>query len=302
MTEGFAIQATEDDTGCRLDVVLTRHLSLSRSEAAAAIRDGGVLLNGSQAKPAAQVHAGDRIDGTYSRPAPLSATAESLPLRIVYQDTDLAVIDKAAGMVVHPSAGHRSGTVANALMSLFPQTSGVGGSVRPGIVHRLDKDTSGLLVVALSDASLRALQQQISTRMARREYLALAGGRVSPAEGEIEAPIGRDPSDRKRMAVHGISSRFALTHYLVLEALPGFSYLRVRLDTGRTHQIRVHFAAAGHPLAGDALYGGTHLAGLHRQFLHATQLTLQSPSSGAVLTFHSALPDDLRTVLEKLRS
>jgi 23S rRNA pseudouridine1911/1915/1917 synthase len=247
------------------------------------------------------LNADDLVEVGLGEPAPLTAEPENIPLQVVYHDSDLAVIDKPAGLVVHPAAGHHSGTLANALAALFPQAPGVGRKDRPGIVHRLDKNTSGLMVVALNPAAQQSLQRQIAQRTAERSYLALACGHLAPTRATIEAPIGRDPRDRKRMAPHGIAARPAQTSYRVLEYLPDLSFLEARLHTGRTHQIRVHLAGIGHPIAGDEAYGGAALPGLHRQFLHAYRLSLCSPSSGELLTFSSPLPPELQRVLEDLR-
>jgi 23S rRNA pseudouridine1911/1915/1917 synthase len=203
---------------------------------------------------------------------------------------------------VHPAAGHESGTLANALLARFPAVAEVGQELRPGIVHRLDKDTSGLIAVALNPTAQASLQRQIAAREAERRYIALATGKVEPAEGTIEAPIGRDPANRKRMTVHGLAARPARTTYRVLEYVDGFTLLDIRLHTGRTHQIRVHFAAIGHPLAGDTTYHGASLPSLRRQFLHADRLTVRSPSSGKELHFYSPLPTDLQVVVDALRA
>jgi 23S rRNA pseudouridine1911/1915/1917 synthase len=261
-----------------------------------------VAVNGRAARPAYRVAEGDEITVSDVRPSSLSAAPEDIPLSIVYQDADLAVIDKPAGLVVHPAPGHAGGTLANALAARFPATRDVGAEERPGIVHRLDRDTSGLMVVALTPAAHADLQAQIASREASRQYLALVAGHLPRREGTIEAPIGRDVHDRKRMAVHGAAARSARTSYRVLESLPGFDLVEASLHTGRTHQIRVHFSAVGHPLAGDSRYGGPGLPGLCRQFLHAYRLGVRSPSGGQRLTFESLLPADLRAVLEELGS
>lgn len=302
MSERVRLVVSEDEAGIRLDVALAGHASLSRAAAASSIRSGQIRVNGSPSKPSLRLSPGDRVEGEVIRADALSAEPEPLPLTIVYQNEDLAIIDKPAGLVVHPAAGHRTGTLANALMARFPAAASVGPADRPGIVHRLDKDTSGLLVVALNNEARKHLQRQIASREAGRLYLALATGRMRPRHGQIEAPIGRDPGNRKRMSVYGIGQRPARTYYRVIEDLSAFTYVEVRLDTGRTHQIRVHFAAAGHPLAGDELYHGDHIAGLTRQFLHAAELHLRSPSSDAQLTFHSPLPPDLEVILTSLRT
>jgi 23S rRNA pseudouridine1911/1915/1917 synthase len=253
-------------------------------------------------RPAYRLKAGDEIDVEPIFSPSLTMQPEEIPLHVVYEDRDLAVIDKPAGLVVHPAAGHESGTLANALLARFPAVQEVGQEMRPGIVHRLDKDTSGLIAVALNPAAQTSLQRQIGEREAERRYLALATGKVEPATGTIEAPIGRDPVNRKRMAVHGMAARPARTSYHVMEYLDGFSLLDVRLHTGRTHQIRVHLAAMGHSIAGDRTYHGATYPGLDRQFLHAYRLTVRSPSTGEELEFRSPLPADLQTVLDSLRT
>lgn len=287
--------------GARLDSYLADHLSdVSRSLAVTLIRDGRVAVNGRVERPAYRVSKGDEITVSVVRPPSLSAAPEDIPLSIVYQDADLAVIDKPAGLVVHPAPGHAGGTLANALAARFPGTREVGGEERPGIVHRLDRDTSGLMVVALTPAAHADLQGQISSREASRKYLALVAGHLPRKEGTIEAPIGRDVRDRKRMAVHGAASRPARTSYRVLASLPGFDLVEASLHTGRTHQIRVHLSAIGHSVAGDSTYGGPAVPGLGRQFLHAYRLGLRSPSSGRPLSFESPLPPDLQSVLDTL--
>lgn len=295
-------RAAADDAGTRLDVFLARVVDgVSRSLVSALVKDGRVLVNGRLEKPAYRLAPGDTVRVDLVMPPSLSAEPEDIPLRVVYEDADVAVIDKPAGLVVHPAPGHEGGTLANALTSRFPQTKQTGAEHRPGIVHRLDKDTSGLIAVALSPRGQASLQEQIAARTAGRVYLALAGGRVLPARGVIDAPVGRDPGDRKRMATHGASARPARTGYVVREYLPGWSYLEASLQTGRTHQIRVHFAALGHPLAGDVTYGGAAIPGLDRQFLHAHRLSFHSPSTGELLTFESELPGDLKGALDRAR-
>ncbi len=286
----------------RLDAVIAaRSEELSRTSVRGLILAGKVLVNGSQVKPAYHLSAGDRVDAQLDLPPSLTADPEDLPLNLVYVDRDVAVIDKHAGMVVHPAGGHRSGTLANALTARFPGTREVGAIERPGIVHRLDKDTSGLLVVALTAPAQASLQKQIAARTARRVYLALCVGHLRPSSGVLDAPVGRDPINRRRMAVYGVAARPARTSYRVLEDLDGYALVEATLHTGRTHQIRVHFAASGHPLAGDVTYGGPRLPGLDRQFLHAHMLSFDSPGSGERLSFQSPLPDDLDIVLQALR-
>jgi 23S rRNA pseudouridine1911/1915/1917 synthase len=220
-------------------------------------------------------------------------------LRIVHLDDDLAVVDKPAGLVVHPAPSHRGPTLVSELEGIL---GGGGDPERPGIVHRLDKGTSGLLVVARTDAAHSALQAAVRDREVERVYLALAGGRLRSRTGTIDAPIGRASRQRHRMAVSGAASRQARTHFTVLELLAAETYLEARLETGRTHQIRAHFAAIGHPLSGDAAYGGERLHGLERQFLHAHRLAFDHPASGARLEFVSELPGDLAAALEAARA
>jgi 23S rRNA pseudouridine1911/1915/1917 synthase len=287
----------------RIDAYLAAVLpDVSRAHAQSLLERGALVLNGRTVKPSTRVSAGDTIKGEAAAPVGMSADPEDITLTVVYRDSDLAVIDKPAGLVVHPAPGHQSGTLANGVAALFPQTAGVGGAERPGIVHRLDKDTSGLMVVALTAKAHRSLQGQLASRTAGREYLALVLGHIRPADGIVDAPIGRDTRDRKRMAAYGSAARAARTLYWTEEEIGQFSLVRAKLQSGRTHQIRVHFAALGHPVAGDSTYSGPAIPGLHRQFLHATKLTLVSPSTDRELTFSSPLPDDLQSVLDVVRS
>ena len=303
MRDRAHLVVSDEEAGERIDALVSRRLpDLSRSLASRLISEGHVFVNGRSAKPSHRLSAGDRVEVEAISPASLQALPEDIDLEVVHQDQDLAVIVKPAGLVVHPAPGHASGTLANALVARFPRTEEVGTAERPGIVHRLDKDTSGLMVVALTAAAQASLQQQIASREMRRRYLALAAGRLEPAQGRVEAPIGRDPHDRKRMATFGIAARPAATSFSVIEYLPGFTFLEAKLHTGRTHQIRVHLAAVGHPLAGDHLYHGPYVADLQRQFLHAHELSFRSPSSGEILSFSSSLPSDLAATLDALRS
>jgi 23S rRNA pseudouridine1911/1915/1917 synthase len=232
--------------------------------------------------------------GEGERRVPAGAEPGAPGLRIVHRDDDLAVVDKSAGLVVHPAPSHRGPTLVSELGDLL----GGGDPERPGIVHRLDKDTSGLLVVARNAEALAALQEAVRERRVERRYLALAGGRLASRTGTIDAPIGRASRRRTRMAVAGAASREARTHFEVLELLPRETYVEARLETGRTHQIRAHFAAIGHPLTGDTTYGGAGRYGLGRQFLHAHRLAFCHPRTGAPLDFSSPLPDDLAAALE----
>jgi len=298
----------------RLDRALSeRFPGHSRSALARLIEEGRVRVDGRAAVKASQrVETNQRIEVDFPEPAPATIEAQELPLTILYEDEDLVVIDKPAGLVVHPAAGHRDRTLVNALLFTVKDLSGIGGVIRPGIVHRLDKDTSGVMVIAKNDDAHRKLTAAWGTDAVKKEYLALVYGTPSSDRGTIDATIGRDPRNRKRMAVvpHG---RRAVTEYEVVERFRYVSLLRCTLRTGRTHQIRVHLKHIGHPIVGDALYSGPQwrgipdkrvqrvLAGLGRQALHAARLTFPHPSDGRVVTFEAVLAGDLGGVLEEVR-
>lgn len=302
--------AHEADAGVRLDQFITSRLpDLSRSQVQRLIRDGRVHTDAHAAKPGLVVAAGLTVDVDVPPPLPAVPVAQDLPLDILYDDADLVVINKPAGMVVHPAAGHAQGTLVNALLHHVKGLSGVGGAERPGIVHRLDRGTSGLMVVAKHDKAHRALARQFHDRLVRKEYVAVVWG--TPAVGtRYENPIGRDPNNRKRMSSRARGGRTALTEVVAVEPFKGVSLVRLSIGTGRTHQIRVHLSEAGHPLVGDGLYGGvrkrlpTHLAslaGLDRPFLHAARLSFAHPADGRLLDFTAALPPDLERVVKALR-
>ncbi len=302
MSEPFQFVSGAEHAGRRVDTVVASSLDgISRSLVQRLLLGGKVHVNGRPVKSSHRLSEGDVVEVKLDLPPSLTALPEDIRLTVVYRDDDLAVIDKPANMVVHPAAGHSSGTLANALTALFPTTRTVGAPERPGIVHRLDKDTSGLIVVALTPRAQVSLQLQIRERTAQRVYLALVSGHPNTDSSVIDAPIGRDPTNRRRMSVHGAGARAARTSYHVLEQLPESALVEATLQTGRTHQIRVHLAAIGHPLTGDTLYGGPALAGLHRQFLHAHRLSFNSPANGTRLEFRSELPADLSNVLTQLR-
>lgn len=291
-----------DRDGERLDVFVARLLpQLTRSRVRRLIDDGLVAVDGKQpGKAGLALDAGQRVGVTLPPPEPSSLQPEAIPLRIVYEDDDLLVVDKPPGLTVHPAPGHASHTLVNALLAHCPDLSGVGGEGRPGIVHRLDKDTSGLIIVAKNDASHAALARQLKDRRVEKTYLALVRGRVDPAEGVIDAPLGRHPVQRKKQAVIE-GGRPARTRYRVLRAFDGFSLLEVQPESGRTHQIRVHLASIGHPVAGDALYGrGAALPSLRRQFLHAQRLAFRHPRTGDRLELEAPLAEDLQAVLTSL--
>ena len=288
-----------EHAGKRLDAVLAKlEPSLSRAQAQRLIDAGEIRVGGAPAKPAHKLRAGERIEGSVPAPTPTEVVAEAIPLAILYEDADLVVIDKPAGMVVHPAPGHAGGTLVNALLHHCRDLSGVGGELRPGIVHRLDKDTSGVLVVAKHDRAHRALAAQWKGHAIEREYLALVRGAPRAASGTVDAPIGRHPVDRKRMSTTTRRGRSAVTHWRVERKLSGATLLRVRLETGRTHQIRVHLASIGLPVLGDPVYGKAPGAG--RQMLHAAVLGFLHPTSGAPLRFEAPPPADFAALVERL--
>ena len=273
---------------------------LSRSQLHRLIVNGLVLINGTAGKPSQAVRRGDRISVTVPPPRPLGVVPQWMPLELVFQDGHIVVIDKPPGLSVHPGPGHPDRTLVNALLALCPDIQGIGERIRPGIVHRLDKDTSGLMVVAKTHQAHRALSDQIHDRQVTKGYTALAVGLISPSQGQIDAPISRDPRHRKRMAVVP-GGRESRTSYQLLEEIQGHSLLELYLETGRTHQIRVHLAYLGHPLMGDAVYGKTSSV-LSRHFLHAHHLGFRHPASGDPVEFRSTIPADLVGVLDSLRA
>ncbi|MBT9161269.1 MAG: RluA family pseudouridine synthase [Dehalococcoidia bacterium] len=294
------LELVVDGSGIRLDKYIAERCELSRSHIQKLIAEERVLLNGRAVKASQKVTSGERIVVAVPPPTPISVAPEDIPLDIVYEDDYVMVIDKPAGLTVHPAPGHRSGTLVNAILAHCPDLMTIKGSVRPGIVHRLDKDTSGLMMVAKNDAAQMSLSGQIKRRAIKKGYLALVSGHLSPAQGTIEAPIGRHPRDRKRMAVIS-TGREARTFYKVKEYLQSYSLLEVHTETGRTHQIRVHLSSIGHPVVGDAVYGKrSDLLG--RQFLHAHRLGFRLPSSGDFVEFESALPLDLQEALKQIAS
>lgn len=304
--EGAPLSRTEEvrefvvaEGGERLDKYLIAPLALSRSQVQRLIRQGRVTVGGAVAKASYPLSPGQRIRVELPPPEEAQPLAQELPLDIVYEDQDLVVVNKPAGMVVHPSYGHQKGTLVNALLARYPSLSQLPGS-RPGIVHRLDKDTSGLMVVAKNEPALQNLQKQFKQGEVKKVYLALVEGHLKPAQGVIEAPIGRDLRRRKRMAVlHG--GREAVTEYQVRDYLDGYTLVEAMPRTGRTHQVRVHLAFLGHPVVGDPVYGfRKKRLELGRQFLHSHILGFQAPSS-QYLEFEAPLPEELERVLEGLR-
>lgn len=295
-----AVQHTVATDAPRLDQYLAGLLiGESRSRVQRLITQGLVRLNDRPARPGSRLRAGDRLSWELPAPTPSRLEAEPMDLRIVYEDDDLAVVDKPAGLVVHPGPGHPTGTLVHGLLGRGPGWSTIGGTERPGIVHRLDRDTSGLLVVARSPHAHKLLQAALARREITREYLALVRGRPSARSGTIEAPVGRDPRARTRMSIGGAGARMARTHFTLERAFASSSLLRLRLETGRTHQIRVHLGAIGHPVYGDPEYGVAGVLGLQRQFLHACRLAFDHPLTGARVDVSSPLPADLRAALEQ---
>ena len=288
------------ESGIRLDKALADLTELSRSQANEAIKNGNILVNGKAVKAKYSVKEGDLV--TYDLPEPevLEYEAEDIPLDIVYEDDDVAVVNKPQGMVVHPSVGHTSGTLVNALMYHIHDLSSINGVVRPGIVHRIDKDTSGLLMIAKNDRSHQALAEELKDKKSLRKYLAIVHGNISNDRGVIEAPIGRSEKDRKKQAVTA-KGKPAVTHFKVLERFGNYTLVELTLETGRTHQIRVHMADIGHPVAGDPLYGPRKTLKGNGQFLHAQTLGFTHPTTGESLRFSVEPPAIFQETLENLR-
>jgi len=304
----------EDDAGQRLDRYLAAHVpECTRSRSARLVREGTVRVDGTIARPSHKVRAGEHIEIVLPEPGPARPPGEPISIDVLFEDNDIIVVNKRAGMVVHPAPGNTSGTLVNALMYRWRDSPpSVGDALRPGIVHRLDKDTSGVMVVAKTDRAYGPLADQIRTRSAVREYLALVEGSIREDRGEIDAPMGRSIANRKRMAVTGVRSRDALTRFEVVERLGPATLVRVRIETGRTHQIRVHMAYIGHPVVGDATYGRSDRsdietvrkvgAALGRQALHAVRLSIVHPVTNESMQFDAPLPEDFRAALDTLRA
>ncbi len=315
MSENYHFLVTETEANQRLDYFLSRQpgLGLSRSRIQGLIKEGQVRVNQQQLKSRYLLKTADEIDLSIPAPVPLQLQAEDIPLDIVYEDEGLLVVNKAPGLVVHPGAGNPGHTLVNALLAHCKNLSGIGGVQRPGIVHRLDKDTSGLLVVAKNDLVHQGLSRQMAQRKVSRQYLAIAGGTFTHTGGAIELPIGRHASHRQKMAADPRRGRPALTHYQVQEQFKHSSLLLLKLDTGRTHQIRVHLAHIRHPVLGDRTYGRWTKISLKdgggerqeisipRQMLHAAKLSFTHPASGRDLSFETPLPGDMQELLAALR-
>ena len=314
--EKYELTFPADGEPERLDSFIARSVgTLTRSAVQKLIDDGQVTVEGSPQKPSLKLKGGERIAVVIPAPAPSEATAEDIPLEILYEDSDIVVINKPAGMVVHPGAGTSGGTLVNALLGHCGDLSGIGGTVRPGIVHRIDKETSGVLVVAKNDHAHHSLSGQFSAHSIKRVYLALVYGSPKGDKGKIESLIGRHPVDRKRMSSKARRGKRAVTHWQVIERFAGMTLVRLRLETGRTHQIRVHLSEAGYPLVGDKVYGGSgrlssvtdpQLKGLikelNRQALHAKTLGIIHPATGEYMEFDTDLPVDMARIIHYLEA
>lgn len=298
-----AINVDREDAGVRIDKWLSEQtdIDLTRSAVAKLIESAKVIVNGKAVSKSYKIQADDVVDVEIPDPVESNVLPEDIPLDIVYEDRYLLVVNKPQGMVVHPAAGNYTGTLVNALLFRHKdELSGINGVIRPGIVHRIDKNTSGLLIVAKTDKAHIGLAEQIKAHSFTREYEAICVGRFKEKSGTVDAPIGRDKRDRKRMCVTQANSKNAITHYEVIEEFPNHSYVKFRLETGRTHQIRVHCAYLGHPILGDDVYGKPY-QGCKGQCLHARKIGFVHPISGEYLEFTSELPEYFTKLLEKLR-
>ena len=314
--KSFSVTVTKRGKGRRLDQFLSEtNLKLSRSQAKNLIQKHFISLNQKLAKPSAHVKTGDIVSGTLPQPEPLSLKPEPIPLTILYEDSSIIVVDKSSGMVVHPAYGNPSGTLVNALLYHCKDLAGINGVLRPGIVHRLDKDTSGVMVVAKDDEAYHDLAKQFKNRTVKKVYCTIVYGRVSRDEGLVDSDIGRHPSERKRMSTRTKRGRPAVTRWKKVEEFDGATLLEIFPQTGRTHQIRVHLSSIGHPILGDPLYGRKGRPGaihdpvlrecvkrLNRQALHAQRLEFTHPRTGERAQFVSPMPRDMEEVLEWLRS
>ncbi|SMC56109.1 RluA family pseudouridine synthase [Sporomusa malonica] len=299
-TPVFEVSAEEQSV--RLDVLLTKRFpEMSRSHLQKLIADGLVTINGKAAKANYKAQAEDSISITFPEAKPVEIMAEAIPLAIIYEDSDIIVVNKLRGMVVHPAAGNYQGTLVNALLEHCKDLSGINGEIRPGIVHRLDKDTSGVMVAAKNDRSHLNLAEQIKSRTASRKYVAIVHGNIAEEQGIINAPIGRHASDRKKMAVTFSNSKEAVTRFRVVERFVNFTLVECKLQTGRTHQIRVHMQYIGHPVVGDPKYGPEKKRfAIEGQALHSAELSLKHPATGEAMVFTAPIPSDMSNILKQL--
>ena len=302
--EPILLHPTETDRAARLDSFLASALGdLTRAQAARLIESGNVLVNGSVRAKSDRLSGGETVEVTLPEPEPIDAVPQDIPLSVVFEDEDVIVVNKPSGLVVHPAPGHPDGTLVNALLFHCGESlSGVGGALRPGIVHRIDRDTSGLIIAAKNDAAHRFLQAQLADHTLARTYEAIVTGTLREDSGTVNAPIARHPTDRKRMAVVP-GGREAVTHWEVLARYEGYTHVRCRLETGRTHQIRVHMAYLGHPILGDTVYGAKKpVPGLQGQCLHASGLQFVHPRTGERVALTCPLPEEFAALLQKLRA
>ena len=303
--EPMILQAAPEDAGQRLDSFLATHLDgISRSAAARLLEEGCVLCNGRVPGKSLRLTGAEEISVTLPQPEETELIPQDIPLDVVYEDADVIVINKPTGLVVHPAPGHPDGTLVNALLyHCGDSLSGIGGEKRPGIVHRIDRDTSGLIIAAKNDRAHQALAAQLADHTLARTYECLVTGNLREEGGTVDAPIGRHPTDRKKMAVTEKNSRRAVTHWEVIARYPGVTHVRCRLETGRTHQIRVHMAYLGHPILGDTVYGAKKaVPGLTGQCLHAVGLRFLHPSTGEAVELSCPLPEEFQAYLRKLEN
>ena len=301
MSETIILNVAPEAAGIRVDKYISDNIAdITRSAVQGLICGGNILVNGKAVGKNYKIRSGDEITVSIPEPQPLDAVAEDIPLNIVYEDDDLLVVNKPKGMVVHPAHGNYTGTLVNALLHhCGGSLSGINGVIRPGIVHRIDKNTSGLLIIAKNDKAHVGLAEQIKVHSFTREYEAIAVGAFKEESGTIDAPIGRHHTDRKKMCVTQENSKNAVTHYEIIRQYGGFAHVRLRLETGRTHQIRVHLAYIGHPVLGDDVYGKPY-KGLEGQCLHARKIGFVHPTTDEYLEFTSELPDYFTSVLNKI--
>jgi len=307
MTTDLHLTVAPEEAGIRLDVWLTRRMNaVSRSRVKTMIQAGHGTLNGHAVKEHHKTRTGESVHVVIPPPEDIALRPEPIALDILYEDADIIIVNKPAGLVVHPAVGHPSGTLVNALLYYCPDLTGIGGERRPGLVHRLDKDTSGVLVAAKNENAMAGLVVQFKARQVEKHYLTLVWGKPNPPAGTIKTLIGRHHHDRKRMTAHPRSGRLAITRYAILEVFEAITLLRIHLITGRTHQIRVHMASRGHPVVGDRQYGTRFQdrlpAPAPRQMLHAEQLVLTHPTTGRRLSVKAPIPDDMATLLKVLRA